>query len=318
MNILVVGYNAFDVTVPVGGMPDVDSKCEVADILYGGGGPGATAAVCLARLGARVKLVTVFGDDEGAAVQHRELDAAGVDCSLAVVAAGHHSPQAVILVDPLAETRTIFWTRGSLPLLDPDSVDPAWLDGCDLLYCDGHEPLAATRLAAAARARRLPVVLDAGSVRDGLEQLVPWCSDVISSHTFAPAFTGVPDPTEALHALRRLGPERVAMTFGKAGVLALPEAAEPVAGRTAAVHVPAFAVPVRDTTGAGDVFHAGYAFARARGETWLASLEFAAATAALKCRDWGGRRGLPTTAEVEELRAHGRRRPERPHGWRPI
>jgi len=72
VNILVVGYNAFDVTVPVGGMPDVDSKCEVADILYGGGGPGATAAVCLARLGARVKLVTVFGDDEGAAVQHRD------------------------------------------------------------------------------------------------------------------------------------------------------------------------------------------------------------------------------------------------------
>ena len=123
-------------------------------------------------LGARVRLVTVFGDDEGAVVQRRELAAAGVDCSLSVVAAGHRSPRAVILVDPVAETRTIFWTRGTLPPLVPDAVDCAWLDGCELLYCDGHDPLAAARLAAAARARGLPVVLDAGT-QNGVLPFLP-------------------------------------------------------------------------------------------------------------------------------------------------
>ena len=96
------------------------------------------------------------------------------------------------------------------------------------------------------------------------------------------------------------------MTFGEAGVLALAEDSDDN------FHVPAFAVDVVDTTGAGDAFHAGYAFARARGETWSAALELGAAVAALKCRDWGGRRALPDLATAEALRRDGARRPERP------
>ena len=311
MDVLVVGYNAFDVIIPVQGLPRPDSKYEVSAIEHGGGGPGATAAICLARLGARVRLVTVFGDDEGASVQRRELRDAGVDVSLSFVAKGHRSPQAVILVDSAAEQRTIFWTRGNLPPLDPASLDPAWLDGCDLLYCDGHDPVATIRLAAAAQKRNLPVVLDAGSVRNGAAELVNCCSDVVSSSGFAQQLTGHPDATTALRALRDLGPERVAMTFGEASVLALESDGDSV------FHVPAYATRVVDTTGAGDAFPAGYAFARSRGESWREALRFGAAVAALKCRDWGGRRGLPTLAEAENLRAMGQLRAERPAQWSP-
>jgi len=306
VDILVIGYNAFDVTVPVQGLPPVDSKCAVTEILHGGGGPGATAAVCLAKLGARVRLITMMGDDEGAAVQRGELEAAGVDLSLVQTAPGHRSPQAVILADPAAETRTIFWSRGTLPPLDPSTMQDDWLHGCDLLYCDGHDPLAATRLAEAAQRLDMPVVMDAGSVRQGSAALVAACSDVLSSRGFAPDLTGCPAPADALVALRDLGPRRVAMTFGAAGVLALSEDGDSI------IHVPAFEVPVVDTTGAGDVFHAGYALARARGESWSRSLELGAAVAALKCRDWGGRRGLPTLGEAEHLRDHGRKRSDRP------
>jgi sugar/nucleoside kinase (ribokinase family) len=73
--------------------------------------------------------------------------------------------------------------------------------------------------------------------------------------------------------------------------------------------VPAFDVPVIDTTGAGDAFHAGYAFARAKGEDLGSCLEWGSAVAGLKCRDWGGRRGLPDRSEVVQLLAAGIRRP---------
>ena len=56
--ILVVGYNAFDVIVPVDGFPVPDQKAAAGPIVMGGGGPGATAAVALARLGAEVSLMT--------------------------------------------------------------------------------------------------------------------------------------------------------------------------------------------------------------------------------------------------------------------
>jgi sulfofructose kinase len=300
VRILVFGYNALDVTVPIRGALTPDGKHEVDEILLGGGGPGATAAVALSRLGAEVRLVTVFGDDLGAQLQRAELLAAGVDVSRSVTIAGHPSARAVILVDEAREQRTILWTRGSLPLFDPGAVDSQWLEGCDLLYCDGHDCAAAGRLAGLAREKGLKVLLDGGSVRDGARELVGHCTDVISSRGFAPALTGVDEVAGALRALRALGPDRVALTCGAGGCLAL--------DGDAVVRVPAYAVSVRDTTGAGDAFHAGYAYALVAGRPWLEALDFGAATAALKCRGWGGRRGLPTLGEVDALRAGGERR----------
>ncbi len=302
--IVVIGYNAFDVVVPVRGFPRPDSKYETGAILTGGGGPAATAAVTMARLGAQVRLVTMLGDDLAGRLQQQELLAAGVDIEWSLVAPGHGSAKAVILVDPVTEERTVFWSRGDLPLLDSEMVRAEWLNGCDLMYCDGHELSAATRLAKVARDRGLPVVMDAGSVRPGSAELVAQCTDVISSTQFAPHLTSHDDPLQALMALRRAGPEWVAMTFGAAGCLAL------VAGQLE--HVPAFVTAVKDTTGAGDAFHGGYAWRRATGGTWLECLEFASAVAALKCRDWGGRKALPDLAEVQHLLEHGERRPERP------
>lgn len=297
--ILVVGYHAFDVIVPATGTPEPDSKVAVETIRIGGGGPGATAAVALARLGARVSLLARLTDDLPGRMQRAELETAGVDLAYCPPPGDWESPRAVILVDGDRQQRTIYWARGDLPPLDPGEVEQKWLDGVDLLYTDGHECAAAERLATEARRRNLPVVMDAGSVREGSADLAARCTDVISSEIFAPQLTGRKDPVAALRDLAARGPQRVGMTFGAEGVLTL------VDGR--GVAVPAFAVPVQDTTGAGDAFHAGYAFALSQGRELIECLEFAAAVAACKCTDWGGRRGLPDRERTEELIRTGTR-----------
>lgn len=295
--ILVVGYNAWDVNFAAQDFASHDTKYEVERIRLGGGGPGATAAFALARLGAKVQLVTQLGDDLPGRSQYDELTAGGVDLSLSQVVPGFESPKAVIIVHPLTGERAIFWARGDLPAIDVAVVDLAWLDAVDLFYTDGHETAAARKVAIEAAKRGIPVVMDAGSVRPGSAELVESVSDVVSSDGFATALTDCSSPAAALRELRKMGPERVAMTFGPRGVLALVgEAIE---------HIPAFVVPVVDTTGAGDAFHAGYAMARATGRDFVASLEYGSAVAALKCRNWGGREGLPTAAEVEDLLANG-------------
>jgi ribokinase len=298
--ILVVGYNAFDVIVPVQGFPVPDEKIEVSQVVTGGGGPGATAALALARMGAAVKLITPLTDDIPGRLQRRELLAGGVDLSLSPTVVGRESPKAVILVDEARAQRTIFWSRGDVPLLETRHAAPEILDEVDLFYTDGHEGEVSIRLARAARERGLPVVLDAGSVRAGSGELVACCTDVVSSRGFAPALTGLSAPLDALRALRDMGPARVAMTFGDEGVLGL-ENDRPLP-------VPAFAVPVKDTTGAGDAFHAGYAFALARGLEFRTCLDWGSAVAGLKCRDWGGRRGLPDLSEVLRLLEIGQRK----------
>ena len=63
--------------------------------------------------------------------------------------------------------------------------------------------------------------------------------------------------------------------------------------------MPAFAVEVVDTTGAGDVFHGAFALALAEGRTEDHALRFAAAAAAVKCTRRGGRAGIPDRTTVD-------------------
>jgi len=64
-----------------------------------------------------------------------------------------------------------------------------------------------------------------------------------------------------------------------------------------------------DTTGAGDVFHAAFAYAHLRGDELPRSLEFSCAAAGLACMGMGARGGIASMNEIEELIGNGRRRP---------
>ena len=66
-------------------------------------------------------------------------------------------------------------------------------------------------------------------------------------------------------------------------------------------HLPAFAVEVVDTLGAGDVLHAAFALSLARGDSVEDAFRFACAAAALKCARPGGRAGAPRAEEVEKF-----------------
>ncbi len=64
------------------------------------------------------------------------------------------------------------------------------------------------------------------------------------------------------------------------------------------IQVPALAVDVVDTTGAGDVFHGAYAFGIASGWSVARCALVSSVAAALSCTRMGGRAGIPTLEEV--------------------
>jgi len=69
------------------------------------------------------------------------------------------------------------------------------------------------------------------------------------------------------------------------------------------VRCPAFKVEkVVDTTGCGDLFHAGFAIRYLETQDLLACQQFGAAVSAIKCRGLSGRPpSAPTRAEVEDF-----------------
>ena len=62
---------------------------------------------------------------------------------------------------------------------------------------------------------------------------------------------------------------------------------------------PSFRVPVKDTTGAGDCFVAGFLDARQRGASWAEAGEFANAVGALSVQKLGAVTGVISRAETE-------------------
>ena len=138
--------------------------------------------------------------------------------------------------------------------------------------------------------------MDVDTGVDHVERLLGVTDAVILAREFACAVTRTADADAALAALAAMtGAPFVAVTLGVDGVIA--RTAE------ATVHVPGFAVRAVDTTGAGDVFRAGFIHGLLSAWSLERTLTFANAAAALKCTVAGGRPGIPTVAAAEALAA---------------
>src|SRR6202042_737438 len=105
---------------------------------------------------------------------------------------------------------------------------------------------------------------------------------------------------QALRRMKsRFGCTVTAATLGQDGVLAWDGSR---------FHLrPAYCVPVADTTGAGDVFHAGFIYGLLQGWPLARQLDFACAAAALNCTGAGARGGIAATEAIETLIATGDR-----------
>ena len=294
--VLCVGLVASDFLAPVSFPIPRDVKVRLGALLRQGGGPAANAAVALARLGLRVAFAGAVGDDGTGSDQREALRREGVDVDRLVTVPDVPSFVSFILVDETDGSRTILSAPAERPRLGPGSVsfpEPP----PDLLLVDGWGGPAQDELARAARAAGVPVLLDAGSCRPEVLDLLALADVVIGSRPFAEAFAGPGPPEPALEKLKNAGPRLVAITDGERGTLAAARGADGV------FPVPAFKVNAVDTTGAGDAFHAGAAWALLEGCGWEESLRQGAAVAALKCLRAGARSGLPDRVAVARFLA---------------
>lgn len=257
-----------------------------------GGGPAATAAVAIARLGGRADLAARLGDDAVGDAIAAELAAEGVGTRWLRRFAGAASPSSTVLVDPAGE-RLIAVHAPPLPpgadWLAPD------LSGLGAVLCDCTWPEGAARLLTAARTAGLPAVVDADVTRhdqDTMAGLVALASHVVFSRPGLARFAGTGDIADGLAAAARHVRGLLGVTDGAAGLYVWAGA-----GRGPERSLPP-AVTAQDTTGAGDAFHGALALALANGWDDASAIRLAHGVAALKCTRPGGRAGLPDPAAL--------------------
>jgi sugar/nucleoside kinase (ribokinase family) len=141
------------------------------------------------------------------------------------------------------------------------------------------------------------VLLDLDGPGPGVEELLGLVDFPIVSERFSEWISGGKSAADGLSELVARGARLAVVTLGPRGALSLgPGDAEPLWSD-------AFAVEPRDTTGAGDVFHAAFAFGLLQGWGRRRVLRAANAAAALSCRAIGAQGGLPNRAELEAFLA---------------
>jgi sulfofructose kinase len=186
--------------------------------------------------------------------------------------------------------------------LQPEELQREWITNARALHVDGHDTEAAAVAAAWARDAGVPVIADLDDLYPGVEMLLNKIDYLITSRDIPGRLTGDQDLRRSLSAVRdRYNCRLTAATLGHDGVLAW-DGAE-------FHYAPAFQVKTLDTTGAGDIFHAGFIFGLLRGWTLSRQLDFACAAAALNCTAPGARGGIQPVENIEQLIATGSRIP---------
>ncbi len=276
-------------------MPGWDEVEQISRSATQLGGMVATAMVAAARLGETAEMIGGIGDDDAGRYALEALNRQGVATQRMHIFDDETTAFSFVLVHEETGQRTILHQRGvqlreELPFATLD------FEGVRFLHLDGYWFRSALRAAQQAKARGIPVTLDPSTRllrtadAEALFRLVDYFMPGIA---FAERLTGETEPFCAAKTLLKYGGKAVILTNGAEGVY--------VCAPDDEFHVPAFRVPVVDTTGAGDVFHGAFVAGLQKGYALRQAVTFASAVAALKCSKLGGQAGIPTFQETLEF-----------------
>jgi sulfofructose kinase len=289
-----LGICALDYTFVVEKYPRLDDKLDALSFSRQGGGPVPTALCTLSKLGVKTAFVGKCGKDPDGNAVKEELELFGVNSAHLMLDADTRTPRAFIIVEKESGKRTVILDRTETSAISPDELDMAFFDRAKYLLIDAREIETARTAAMLVRKSGGEVILDAGSPRKNIGDILPHVDHLVGSNRFSLDFTQEVDPGKAALKLARMGFKSVVITSGtKGSVGATPDGD---------LHQQdAFPVDAVDTTGAGDVFHGAFIYGLARVWKLPRIMEFASAAAALKCTRLGGRRGIPDLEEIQRL-----------------
>ena len=296
-SVLCIGHAVQDFVFSVDAMPANADKYRASDFETLGGGPAATAAVAISRLGGSARLATRVGDDMLADLIIVELESYGVDCTLVRRMGGRRSSTSAVFVDSAGERMIVNYLDSSM------DADPKWLEAhlpldVAAILTDTRWPEGALLGLNLARRNGVPAILDADLPVPVDGELVRAATHVAFSARGLAEFSGIENAEVALRSVHQQTGTWCCVTLGSQGSLFIDD------GELS--RLSAFDVAVRDTLGAGDVWHGAFALALAEGKPTSDAVTFASAAAALKVQNGGGRAGCASREDVEDfLQQHG-------------
>lgn len=301
-DVLVLGNFVVDIIgKPIDRLPERGrlSLIDTLETHVGGNGPNTAGA--LGRLGASVAVGGRVGDDLYGRFLLERLEAWGVDTRPVVRDPESATGVTLVAVDGTGE-RSFIHHYGANARFTAEDLDWSLLERARHLHfasyfvLPGLESAPAAALLQQARQHGLTTSLDVcwdrtGRWMEALRPCLPHLDTLMPSEEEAGALSGREQPEAMAAAFRDLGCRTVVIKRGERGCVYV--------GEEGCFSVPAYRVPVRETTGAGDCFIAGFLYGLLNGWSLERRLRFANACGARSVGAVGAVTGLGPASEIE-------------------
>lgn len=292
--VLGLGTATMDVVLQCDSLPAVDGFSVIHSEQVLSGGSCANMLVTLAKLGLNARQIAKIGDDRLGRAFRQDLIKDGVDDSLLITVPDGQTMHTYIFAAANGE-HTILANMGDCIMnLRVEELTPEMLEGVDLFYTDMFPSQPAIALARLCRESSIPVIFclqcppefmnKIGVSNEEILEMLSLADLFIAGRSSYYSLTRVPDYEEALVTLHQKYPLELGMicTAGDDGAVWLDQ--------TGLVKGNPYAIVPVDTTGAGDSFLGGLIYSYfASGQTKQKAMDFASATAAIKCTQLGPR-----------------------------
>ncbi len=271
---LFLGLTTLDLQYRLPHYPAPNSKHKVAETDISLGGPAANAAATFAYLGGKSTFCTVVGQHALTSFFADQFQAYQIEA----IDLSPHSPYLPTLASVLTSAdngdRTIVTNIRQVSELIFERIpkDKAW----DIILVDGFHMEAAIELARWGRNQQIPVVLDGGSWKEGMADLLTHVDIAICSADFQ-----LPGGGDVFRYIAERGVSAIAQSRGGKEILSVERE------KRSAIAVPQ--VEVVDTLGAGDVLHGAFCWHYAQSGDFADALQKAAEVASESCRYFGAK-----------------------------
>ena len=281
-----VGVITVDTVALVDRYPTEDERVVAHEIVRGGGGPAAVAAVTLSRLGIKTAIVGTIGDDADGKEVLGIFEREGVDTT--GISVGTSPTAGSVIVSSLERSTRAINTRQPVVQAPINESAKKLITNAQWLHVD-HVGINRLDEMGVARGKGPQISFDVGY---GVESFNPIVVDLFvpTDRQMALRYPGN-DLAVALENDSMKASNTVVATQGSAGSAGF-------SSETGFVTAPGFKVEVKSTLGAGDVFHGALLAQLIQGQQLQEAMRRANAVAALSCRGLDGQSMIPTTPEL--------------------
>ena len=295
--IVVVGSNMIDLLSKISRLPKMGETLAGNSFHLGFGGKGANQAVMASRLGASVGIVTKVGDDIFGPLTKENFKKNNISTEFVYEGKNISSGVAPIFVDEEGRNLIVIVPGANLEL-QPREVRGAakLITGAKIVISQLEIPDAAILEAFyIAKKGGAQTILNPAPAREISIDLIKMTDILVPNESEAELLTGIlikgkESAEEAAQILTEFGAKNVILTLGEQGVL--------LCTKDGAKEFPAFSVEAIDTTGAGDAFIGGLAYAIVKGNNLSSSIRFAIKCAAVSVTRMGTQSSFPILSDV--------------------